>query len=94
MPRKKKRSEEELNYPEFGYVAKDEEDVLLVVESNAGKDNHKYLEYAKKLNRPILVSIESVLFDNYKFKNFALTKKEAVYLAKELNRMVEHLEDD
>jgi hypothetical protein len=77
----------------FGYTAKDEFGVMLVCKSNNGKDKGKYLEYARELKRPILIQIESEIFSSYKFTNFALTISEAKALAKELNRMVEYLED-
>jgi hypothetical protein len=89
---KKKQVEEVINLPEFGYLAKDEHGVMLVLESNAGQDKHKFLEHAKKLKRPILMQIESELFDTYRFRNFAMTIDEAKNVVREMNRMIEHLE--
>lgn len=90
---RKKKEEEVVDLPEFGLVSKDEHGVMLVLESNAGQDKHKYLEHAKKIKRPILIQIESELFDTYRFRNFALTIDEAKAHAKEILRMVEHLEE-
>ena len=93
MARKKKVEEEILDLPEFGFIVRDDDGVILSIESNSAKDKHKYLENAKTLKRPILISIESDIFDSYKFKNFALTKDEARMLMKELSRMLEYLEE-
>ena len=89
---KKKVITEDVTYPEFGLTFKDEDDVYFTLESNHGKDMHKYLEYAKKLKRPILIGIESDIFDK-KYKNFALTLDEAKMLCKELSRMIDYLEE-
>ncbi len=91
MARKKKETKE-LDLPEFGLSFKDEDDVIFTLESNAGKDMHKYLEYASKLKRPILIGIESNLYDS-RYKNFAVTIDEAKMLIKELIRMVDYLEE-
>lgn len=79
--------------PEFGFYAKDEDKVVLSVHSNNGKDQKKYLDSAKKMKRPILVQIEADIFEKYQFKNFALTTDEARNLVRELNRMLDYLED-
>lgn len=78
---------------EFGFYAKDDDKVRLVVESNNGSDKHKYLEHAKKMKRPILIQIESELFSSYKFTNFALTVDESKQLVRELTRMIDYLEE-
>jgi hypothetical protein len=78
---------------EFGFYAKDEDGVILSVCSNHGKDKKIYLENAKKIKRPILILIESELFDKYQFVNFALTVDEAKNLVRELTRMVDYIED-
>jgi hypothetical protein len=77
---------------EFGIHFKDEYGVTLALHSNHGKDKKRYLEYAKKLERPILLQIEGEVFERYQFTNFALTVSEAKMLAKELMRMVDYLE--
>lgn len=92
MTRRKKRTEEHIDLPEFGVQFVDEDDVLFTLESNHGKDMHKYLEHAKKLKRPILIGIESDIFDK-KYKNFALTVDEARLLVKEITRMLDYLEE-
>lgn len=94
MAKKKKAVVEvELDLPEFGFIAKDDFGVMLAIESNSGKDKHRYLKEAKKLERPILISIEGEIFDSYKFKNFSLTIDEAKSLYRELNRMIDYLEE-
>lgn len=93
MARKKKEVEAVVELPEFGHVSTDEHGVMLVLESNSGQDKHKYLEHAKQLKRPILIQIESTLFDTYRFRNYAMTIDEAKAHAKEILRMVEHLEE-
>jgi hypothetical protein len=93
MAKKKKVEVETIDLPEFGYVAKDEHGVMLVLESNAGQDKHKHLEHAKKLKRPILIQIQSELFDTYRFRNMALTIDEAKSYVKELTRMIDYLEE-
>lgn len=77
----------------FGFSAKDEQGVILVCKSNNGKDKGKGLEFAKEMQRPILIQIESEIFSSYKFTNFSLTVSEAKELSKELNKMVEYLEE-
>ncbi len=81
------------NLPEFGFIARDEDDVLLIVKSNAGADKSLYLKNARKLDRPIAFSIESDLFDAYRFKNFALTREEARGFIREVNRMLDYLDE-
>jgi UDP-galactopyranose mutase len=79
---------------EFCFYAKDEDDVVLIVCSNHGQDNKRYLEKAKKtkMKRPILVEIQGDV-GAYKYTNFALTIDEAKNLMKELSRMIDYLED-
>lgn len=79
---------------EFGFRAEDEDGIILIVCSNAGSDEYKYLDAVKKKNRPrpILVEIQGKLFEKYQFRNFALTIQEAKDLSKELSRMVDYLE--
>ena len=84
---------EEVNYPEYGYRAVDEDGVVLAIKSNVGSDKGLYLEGAKKAKRPLQVSIEGEVFDNYKFKNYALTKQEARNLIKELTIMLDYLDE-
>lgn len=91
--RKKIVLEEKLDLPEFGFLARDEDGILLVVKSNAGGDKGLYLEEAKKLDRQICVSIEADIFDTYQFKMFALNKEETRNLIRELTRMLDYLED-
>lgn len=79
---------------EFGYYTKDEDGVELLVKSNHGQDKGKYLKHAKKLDRPIGISIESHIFDSYKFTTFALNVNEAKAMIRELNRMIDHLEEN
>lgn len=90
---KKKKEIIEVEYPEFGFYVKDDFGVELVVESNSSLDKHKYLEDAKKLKRPIVLSIEAEIFDTYKFRNYGMTVEEAKNLGRELMRMVEYLEE-
>lgn len=97
MARKKKEQVSTVNledYPKFGVRFKDEDGVELVIESNNRADKGT-LVFArdKKAKRPILMSVESDIFDSYKFTNFALTTSEAKELAKELLRMVDYLEN-
>lgn len=90
MARKKETAQVDL--PEFGLSFVDEDDVVFTLESNSGKDMHKYLEGAKKMKRPILIGIESDIFDR-KYKNFALTKDEARVLIREMSRMLDYLDE-
>lgn len=89
---KKKENAVEVNFPEFGVILKDEDGVLLNLKSNSGMDKGLYLEQAKKLSRPISVSIESEIFDAYRFRTYALNTTEARQLASELVRMADYLE--
>lgn len=93
MAKKKKEQKVVENLPEFGYTAKDEDGVLLVVKSNAGADKGLYLKNARKMKRPILFSIESELFDAYRFRTFALTREEARVFVSEMNRMLDYLDE-
>lgn len=92
---KKKRIEEEVvvDLPEYGFKAKDEDGAILIVKSNAGKDKGLYLENAKKFKRPICFTIEGEIFDTYKFKSFAMTKEEARGFVREVNRMLDYLDE-
>lgn len=89
----KKKVQEEVSYPEFGFFSTDEDGVALAVKSNVGMDRGKYLEHAKKSERPICISIEGEIFDTYKFRNFALTKEQTRSLVKELTVMLDYLEE-
>jgi hypothetical protein len=81
---------------EFGLTFKDEFDKILTtleVKSNNGSDEGKYLSNARKkrMSKPILFSIGG--FDgSYKATNYSVTVDEAKEIARELNRMVEYLE--
>lgn len=92
MAKKKKEVEVE-DLQEFGYTAIDEDGVMLVVKSNAGTDKGLYLKNARKLQRPIHFSIESDIFDAYRFKSFALTREEARRFISEMNRMLDYLDE-
>ena len=77
---------------EYGFYTKDEDKVVLNISSNHGSDKEFQLKHAKSMKRPILIQIESELFDKYQFKNYALTTSEAKLAIKELTRMVDYLE--
>lgn len=77
---------------EFGFYTKDEDGVMLLAHSNSGKDQRLYLDNAKTMQRPILLEIQSEIFDKYQFSNFALTIEETRNLIRELTRMLDYLE--
>lgn len=78
---------------EYGFHAKDEDDIHLYVASNSGADKKKYLSNAKTMKRPVLIEIQGEIFHKYEFTNFALTIDEARELSRELNRMLDYLEE-
>lgn len=79
---------------EFGFHAKDEDDIGFYLVSNAGADKMMYLDKAKSMKRPLLVEIKGEIFSNAnRHTNFALTIEEARNLNKELSRMLDYLEE-